>query len=255
MRISSLAAAAMVTTLTSSCEQENIKPVEQDNAPVVGVVEFMNSTASAVQALKEMSQDTAILTRAEAGEIDAELQQNIDVLINESLVLREMNGIDVDECLNEFGLAANDPAIALSGLALVEYELNNSDSYKGITAGENWACVLTALGLTDLAHTVGKRLIKRVVKEWVKRAIPVVGTAFVVYGAALCLYNAYNNLQVIPDDVPIYQDPGNIISTPNIPGGGNYSIGGSGGISTGGLSGSGGFSSTGGFNNISAVKP
>ena len=155
--------------LISACNVQTPETVQEpEQVAIVGTDRFIAS----------LSSTTHLLTKS--GEItEEEARAMIEPIMILSKAYLEANQYDFNEDFDD----ADDPRIAWVALALAEY-----DNLYGIaTKTSVGGCVLQAIGVAGLLEKGGKKLVKALAKQALKKAVPYVGAALLVGDFVWCM--------------------------------------------------------------------
>lgn len=139
-----------------------------DKSAIVGTETFVSS----------LSSYRAYITKSDELS-EGEAQAMIEPIMALSIAYLDANDYDISEDFDD----PDDPRIAWVALALAEYDRIFLPTTKTSVGG----CVLQAIGVYEVLDAMGKKLIKALAKQALKKAVPYVGAALTVVDFVLCM--------------------------------------------------------------------
>lgn len=158
---------ATAFSLFVSCNKISEGTGEPSGIEIVGTADFLSNLNS----IKPTISKGGEITEEEAAALLAPA-------LLESKNYLEENGYDFREDFTE-----NDPRIIWVATGLAEYDKLYLHATKTTVGG----CVLQAIGVTEIVKSGGKKLVKAIAKQALKKAIPYVGAALVAVDFIACV--------------------------------------------------------------------
>lgn len=168
-KLSYLFVALLAISLASCNDSETIPENSQEVVKLVGTSNYLSNLSKAANCVGTRSLPT-------------EQDSVVAVIVDESLLFLESNGIDY----KEFFENEKDPRIALFAMTLVELEKHGL--YQGETRSSVSECAISAFGLEELVtQGLTKAVVKATAKAVLKKAIPYVGWGIFAVDMIYCL--------------------------------------------------------------------
>lgn len=164
---------------TNSSEELDYNEVQAED--FIGLDDFKANTYSIIKSLSDLSENYNVTDTRAMEMANDSIDKLVANLTELSANILNKNGIDV---VGEFGNAEN-PRIALVGLALIEYLEYSNVATRASVGG----CVLEAIGVKDIYKKGVKAAAKQIVKAGLKKAVPYLGWGLTIADFAHCMMN------------------------------------------------------------------